>query len=85
MKRTPPGTAGSSEASHDTILTQVFSTELPPPQLPPVIDLPVDSFHPRPMRKSERSLVVACWWAMRREGVKLPAERGVILIDGGKS
>ncbi len=37
----------------------------------------------RPIRSEERSLVVSCWWRMRREGVRLPPERGVILTDGG--
>jgi hypothetical protein len=32
---------------------------------------------------NERSLTVAVWWRMRREGVKLPAEKGVIVIEGG--
>ncbi len=48
-----------------------------------VIELPVENLVRRPMRPSERNLVVACWWAMRRAGVKLPAEKGVIVIDGG--
>ncbi len=55
----------------------------PRSMIPSTIDLPIDGFIPRPMRPSERSLVVACWWAMRREGVRLPAEKGVIVIDGG--
>ena len=54
-------------------------------QLPDTIHLPVDAFHPRPMRPSERSLIVCSWWAMRREGVIMPAEKGVIVIDGGRS
>ena len=49
-----------------------------------VINLELDGFIPRPMRPEERSLVVACWWAMRREGVRLPAERNVIVIEGGR-
>ena len=43
----------------------------------------LDDLRLRPMRPSERSLVVACWWAMRGAGVKLPAEPGVIVIEGG--
>ena len=43
-----------------------------------------EDLHLRPMRASERSLVVACWWAMRREGVRLPAEPGVIVIEGDR-
>ena len=50
---------------------------------PLVLDFSVADLHQREMDPSERSLVVACWWAMRREGVRLPAERGVIVIDGG--
>ncbi len=50
-----------------------------------VISLQLDGFIPRPMRLEERSLVVACWWRMRREGVRLPTEKGVIVIDGGAS
>ncbi len=50
-----------------------------------VINLPFDNFIPRPMRSEERSLVVACWWRMRREGVRLSAEKGVIVINGGAS
>ena len=50
-----------------------------------ILELPVENFVCRPMRPSERSLVVACWWRMRREGVKLPAEPGVIVIEGGQS
>ncbi len=50
-----------------------------------VINLPLDGFIPRTVRPEERSLVVACWWRMRREGVRLSAEKGVIVIDGGAS
>ena len=46
-----------------------------PPQDPP---LPTDdqSF----LLRSLRTL----WWSHRRTGGRLPAERGIILIDGGK-
>jgi hypothetical protein len=33
---------------------------------------------------SDRSLVRSLFWAMRREGLTLPAEPGVILIEGGR-
>ena len=52
--------------------------------IPSIIALPFDNFIPRPMRPKERSLVVACWWAMRRAGERLPAEKGVIVIEGGR-
>ena len=51
---------------------------------PLALDFPVADLHRREMDPSERSLVVACWWAMRREGVRLPAERNVIVIEGGR-
>jgi len=33
---------------------------------------------------TDRNLVVEHWWLMRRNGVTLPAELGVILITGGR-
>ena len=52
---------------------------------PSIVELPVENFVRRPMRPDERSLVVCTWWAMAREGVRLPAERGVIVIEGGRA
>ena len=49
-----------------------------------IIELPVENLVRRPMRAEERSLVVSCWWRMRREGVKLPPEPGVIVVPGGR-
>jgi hypothetical protein len=37
------------------------------------------------LQPHERSLTVCLWWRLRREGVHLPAEPGVILLSGGKS
>ncbi len=51
---------------------------------PGVIEIPVENLHHRPMPPDERSLVVTRWWRMRREGARLPAEPGVIVIDGGR-
>ncbi len=50
-----------------------------------VIDLPVESFVERPMLPAERSLLRSIWWRQWRLGRRLPAERGVIVIDGGRS
>ena len=46
---------------------------------------PVFRLFPCPMRVDELPDVRRLWWRQRRhEGVELPAERGVILIRGGK-
>jgi hypothetical protein len=41
------------------------------------------------MSVTERSLTLGnlrvIWWNQAREGVRLPAERGIILLDGGLS
>ncbi len=52
--------------------------------VPPVISLPVESFIERPMRPGERWLVRAVWWRQWRLGYRLPAERGGLLIPGGR-
>jgi hypothetical protein len=40
---------------------------------------------PRPMREGELADVRVAWWRLRRQGVPLPAELGVILIGGGRA
>ena len=63
-----------------------YKRSLPVLQISPgVVELPVENLRRRPMRAKERSFVVCTWWAIRREGVRLPAERGVILIEGGRA
>jgi hypothetical protein len=48
--------------------------------------VPVPRLFPRPMRPDELPDVRRVWWHWRRhEGLKLPPERGVILIRGGRS
>ena len=37
--------------------------------------------HIRHMPSSDRSSVVATWWAMAREGVRLPAQEGIIVLQ----
>ena len=79
---------GAPEGAKQKPAKEFSSTFPATPQLSPdypnVIDLPVENLHPRPMRAAERSLLVACWWRWRREGIELPAEHGVIVIDGGR-
>ena len=50
--------------------------------LPDVIEAPIATFVPRRMYEGELGLVVGLYWRLRREGLQLPAERGVILLDG---
>ena len=47
--------------------------------------LPVFRLFPRPMRPDELPHVRRLWWHWRRhEGVNLPAEKNVIVVEGGK-
>jgi hypothetical protein len=46
--------------------------------------VPVDQLVPRSMRPDETRHVRQVWWNQARLGHRLPAEPGVILIDGGR-
>ena len=90
MRKARPG--GASGSGPGEIISAKRSNNTParfpanaPCDWPSILELPVENFVRRPMRAEERSLVVALWWAMRREGGRLPAEKGVIVISGGKS
>ncbi len=48
---------------------------------PAFIDLPLDGFIPRPMRPDE---VRHVWWNLAPNGHRLPAERDVIMTEGGQ-
>ena len=83
MKKAPHE-AGPKVHSED--LNKQYKQNLPVLQISPgVVELPVENLTHRPMRPDERSLMVAFWWRMRREGVRLPAERGVIVLEGGRA
>ncbi len=47
--------------------------------------LPVFRLFPRPMRPDEIPHVRRVWWDQARLGYRLPAEPGVILLEGGRS
>jgi hypothetical protein len=48
--------------------------------------VPAGLLIPRPMHPNELRDVRWVWWhQLRHEGVELPPERGVILIEGGRS
>ncbi len=88
MRKARPGGApgngpGKSISAKQSNSTPARFPANAPYDRPSIVELPVENFVRRPMRPSDRSLVVACYWRMRREGVRLPAERGVILIEGG--
>ncbi len=40
---------------------------------------------PRPIRADEIPMLRAMWWRQARLGHRLPAERGVIVIEGGRT
>ncbi len=39
---------------------------------------------PRPVRPGEVPELRALWWRLAPQGHRLPAERGVIVIEGGR-
>ena len=49
------------------------------------LDLPVSQLLPRPVRPDEIPELRAMWWRQARLGHRLPAEAGIIAIEGGRS
>jgi hypothetical protein len=47
-------------------------------------EIPQDCLRRRPMMPSELPHVRRLYWAHAAHGTRLPAERGVIVIDGGR-
>ncbi len=50
----------------------------------PFYRVPVDQLIPRSMRPDELRDVRQVWWRQARLGYRLPPEKGVVLITGGK-
>ena len=48
------------------------------------VTFPVDRLIPRRIRPDEIRHVRQAWWNQAAEGYRLPAERGVIVINGGR-
>ncbi len=48
------------------------------------IRFPVDRLIPRPIRPDEVPHVRRVWWRQAALGYRLPAESGLILLDGGR-
>ena len=73
MKKTPPLVAGpetlSEQNSHPEDSVSSSASQLPEFER---------------LDDQVRAEVRALWWRMRRRGVDLPAERGVIVVDGGR-
>ena len=84
MRKAPPTMAGP-KAEQKNPNTE-YKVSLPVLQISPdIIEVPVENLHRRPMGSTERPLVVNVWWRMRREGVRLPAKPGVIVLEGGRT
>ena len=50
----------------------------------PTFRVPVSQLFPRQIRPDEMPHVRQVWWSQVRSGHRLPAERGIILIPGGR-
>ena len=68
---------GAAEGDRNQRLSIVISTVADGPQ---EIELAT-----RPMRPDEHQHVRRAWWRLSTEGQRLPAERGLIVIDGGRA
>ncbi len=76
MKTAGPGAGpGAAEVvGQNEKLKRLRTTSPRLPQLKP----------PRPMRPDELPAVRQVWWSQATIGHRLPAERGVIVIQGGR-
>ena len=46
-----------------------------------ILDIPVSQLRPRPVRPDEIPELRAVWWRLAAQGIRMPAEPGVIVID----
>ena len=49
------------------------------------LEISVSQLLPRPVRPDELPELRRIWWSQAAAGFRLPAEAGVILIEGGRS
>ena len=79
MKKEPPpearAKASSSDKQSKTYSTEAFAVLQTSCETDPVPDI-------RHVPSSDRSLVREVWWAMVRKGIRLPAQEGVIVLQG---
>ena len=47
------------------------------------VDIEIAQLVPRPVRPDEIPELRAIWWRQAAQGHRLPAERGIIVLDGG--
>ncbi len=82
MRKAPPGGngkgSGVSKNSTDPYNTPADSPQTAAADWPSFIEVP----HIRHMPSSDTSDVLALWWAMRRKGIRLPAQEGIIVLRG---
>ena len=73
-RRGPPGGSGPSSEIIAANNSDNSDTSL---------EIPVSQLLPRPIRPDEISELRALWWRQARLGHRLPAELGVIVLEGG--
>ena len=80
MRPPPPGDAGGGgdrRVGLGSFNARIFTASPLPPQAPSTFLLD----EPRPMRPDELAEVRALWWRLAAQGIRMPAERGVIVLD----
>ena len=80
MRSPPPGDAGRGGKRRSEFL--IGRNIAPSPLVPQALSTFLLD-EPRPMRPDELAEVRAIWWRQIALGHRLPAERDVILLDGG--
>ena len=80
-----PGSASDNPTIKEPHSTSSTVPQINPQDWPSIIEVPVDSFVSRQIRPEEPPWVRELWWRSWRCGHRLPVERGVILIDGGRT
>jgi hypothetical protein len=75
-RRGPPG--GGHPSSENVALENDDSSDTN-------LEIPVSQLRPRPIGPGELAELRAMFWRQARLGHRLPAEAGIIAIDGGRS
>ena len=78
MRSPPPGDAGRGGERRSANL--IGRTNTPAPSIPQALSTFLLD-EPRPVRPDELAEVRALWWQLAAQGIRMPAEPGVIVID----